>query len=93
MWPKLFTLDELGKKAVGLGTINPAGLEDVIMNCLQEAGMMRVVDTIENPAPIVNESNNAPQDRSQLNSSKQFIVRVGKCITFQKISSFLIGFA
>ena len=81
-------MTELEEKAVGLGTV--AGQEDahVIMNCLQKAGVMRFVEAIENPAPIVIESNNAPYDGFQLQLIHCW---GGKCMTFWKISSFQMG--
>ena len=61
-------MQQLEEKAVGLGTVTHAGLQDAIMKGLKEAGVMRVIEFIENPAPKVpQESVAATSTRSHPN--------------------------
>ena len=51
----------LEEKAVGLGTVTYAGLSDAIKKCVEEGGIMRGVEAIENPHAPQPEITNAPQ--------------------------------
>ena len=42
-------MKELEAKAVGLGTVTQAGLKESLMNCLEDAGVMRIVRRLDNP--------------------------------------------
>ena len=41
---------KLEEKAIGLGTVTHAGLEDTLMKCLEKSGVMKLVRNIENPS-------------------------------------------
>jgi len=52
---------KLEEKAVGLGTVTEAGVERTVMKCLEVAGVMRVLSSIENPPAATHTAENPAQ--------------------------------
>ena len=77
-------IQQLEEKAVGLGTVTHAGLQDAITKILKEAGVIRVMEFIENPAPKV------PHEMwQQVPIPIPFIIGVVNFTTFRRLFSSL----